>query len=267
MKVRLSAICLTFHAALILLLIHQNIMPFGFYLVLNPQLHKILRSPYMAELFSLTLIEQLGWPTICLICFVALVTSSIHGATGVAGGFLLSAFIAPIIGVKPIVPVISVALLISHTTRVLLNSRNFDLKAFLYITIPAVPCIVGIELLYGKMSATTIAIFLGFVILSSIPLRHWAKSKQIKVGKRGLNSVGVVYGSLSGASIGPGMLLVPFLLGYGLTKEAFVATLAAIALVTNVARVSIFGTTDLLTDGYLMLGILIGLITIGPVTV
>ena len=104
----------------------------------------------MEEFFSFTLIEQLGWPAILLICGVALITSSIHGATGVAGGFLLSAAIAPIIGVKPIVPVISVALLISHTTRALLNARDFDRKAFLFVAVPAFPGIVEVAEYLGS---------------------------------------------------------------------------------------------------------------------
>lgn len=216
----------------------------------------------MSEILAFNIVQQLGWPTIILICFIAFVTSSIHGATGVAGGFLLSAAIAPIIGVKLIIPVISVALLISHSTRALLNMKDFDRKVFLNIALPAFPCTLGVALLYGKMSATMIAVFLGCVIITSIPVRHWAKSRQIKVGKRGLAASGVVYGGLSGGSIGPGMLLVPFMLGHGMTKEAFVATLAAIALVTNITRVSVFGGTELLSSNYIILGIIVGLMTI-----
>ncbi len=40
---------------------------------------------------------------------MTLITSTIHGATGVAGGFLLSSAIAPIIGVAPVLPVISIS--------------------------------------------------------------------------------------------------------------------------------------------------------------
>lgn len=216
----------------------------------------------MSEFLSFDIVEQIGWPTILIICGISLITSSIHGATGVAGGFLLSAAIAPIIGVKPIVPVISVALLISHSTRALLNMKDFDGKVFLYIAVPAFPCILGVALLYGRMSTTMIAIFLGCVILASIPIRHWAKSKKIIVSKRGLAASGAVYGGLSGGSIGPGMLLVPFMLGHGMSKEAFVATLAVIALATNITRVSVFGGTELLSDGYVLLGIIVGLMTI-----
>jgi len=58
------------------------------------------------------------------------------------------------------------------------------------------------------------------------------------------------------------MLLVPFLLGYGLTRQAFVATLAVIALTTNLTRVAVFGGTHLLDWNYLALGLVVGLVTI-----
>ena len=216
----------------------------------------------MNDLFSLAFLNQFEWPVIILICIFTLITSAIHGATGVAGGFLLSAALALIIGVKPIVPIISVALLVSHATRGLLNFRDFDKLVFLHISLAAIPFIIIVAIIYGKMSSTMISIFLGIVILSSIPLRHLAKNREIKIGRFGLSIVGTIYGGLSGASVGPGMLLVPFMLGYGLSKEAFVATLACSALVTNIVRVSVFGSMDLLMGGYFMLGILIGLVTI-----
>lgn len=199
---------------------------------------------------------------IILICLVALISSSIHGATGVAGGFLLSAALAPIIGVQPIVPVVTVALLISHTSRALLNRRDFDRTAFLAVSLPAIPCIAIMAILYGRLPVQAIAITLGAVILISIPLRRWAESRSMKAGKRTLAGIGMVYGGLSGVSVGPGMLLVPFLLGYGLTKEAFVATLAVIALMTNITRFTVFGATDLLNGEYLLIGVLCGLLTI-----
>jgi len=206
--------------------------------------------------------QTIGIYTVLAILAIALLTSAVHGATGVAGGFLLSAAIAPIIGIKPIVPVISVALLISHSSRVILNAKHFDRSAFFSITFAAVPCIILAAIYYGRMSSNAIALILGCVILVSIPIRRWAKQKQVKASSKMLSGVGVVYGTLSGVSIGPGMLLTPFMLGYGLSREAFVATLAAIALVTNITRVTVFGYGDLLDANYILLGILIGLVTI-----
>jgi len=209
-----------------------------------------------------TLFENYDTLTLIIVAAMALVTSTVHGATGVAGGFLLSASLAPVIGVAPIVPVVSVSLLISHSSRAILNFRDFDKGTFLAISIPAVPCIIAMSLLYGRMSSSLIATILGCVILISIPLRRWAKSKEIKANKRTLSGVGSIYGALSGVSIGPGMLLVPFMLGHGLRKEQFVATLAVIALLTNITRVSVFGATDLLNSQYILIGVLCGLMTI-----
>lgn len=124
------------------------------------------------------------------------------------------------------------------------------------------PCVIAAALLYGRLSAQVISIGLGVVVLASIPVRRWAKTRKVKAGPITLGSVGAVYGGLSGVSIGPGMLLVPFMLGYGLSRESFVATLATIALVTNITRVSVFGSTSLLNEQYILLGIIVGLVTI-----
>ena len=199
---------------------------------------------------------------IIVIALIALLTSIIHGATGVAGGFLLSAAIAPIIGVVAVVPVISISLLLSHSSRAFLNRQDFDKTAFLLIALPATPCIIAVAFIYGRLSSSLIAAILGCVILLSIPLRRWAQSRRVKTSKLSLSSIAAIYGGLSGVSIGPGMLLAPFMMGYGLTKEAFVATLAAVALLTNITRTSVYGASHLLSLDYVILGLLVGIITI-----
>ena len=208
------------------------------------------------------LFQEFGPTGVIALAALALITSTIHGAIGVAGGFLMAAAMAPIIGVAPIVPTISIALLISHSARAILNIKNFDKGAFLAVSVPAIPCIIAFAYLYGRMSSPLIAFILGSVILISVPARHWAKSRQITANKKTLGIVGSVYGALAGVSIGPGLVLSPFMLGYGLSKEAFVATIAAIALVANIVRALVFGATDLITSDYLFLGLLIGLMTI-----
>lgn len=216
----------------------------------------------MIETFAGGLVGEFTWLTIALLILVSLVTSAIHGATGVAGGFLLAAAIAPVIGVKPVVPVMSVALLISHSVRGFLNMRHFDRTVYLSIALPALPCIIAGAFIYGLLPPTIIAALLGTVVLASIPMRRWARSRNIRAGRGALHIAGVLYGTLAGGAVGPGMLLIPFMLGYGLNRQAFVATIAIIAFTTNVVRVTVFGGTDLLDGQYLALGILVGLATI-----
>jgi uncharacterized membrane protein YfcA len=211
---------------------------------------------------SFDLLLQFEWPTLALLVIAALVTSTIHGATGLAGGMLMAALLASIIGVKPVVPVMSVAMLISHGARSVLNSKNFDRSVFFLVSSVSLPTLLLVASFYGRYSATWIAVLLGSMLILSVPLRHLGNRRQVKVGKRGLASAAVLYGSLSGVSVGPGMVLSPFMLSYGMQREAFVATMAVVALVTNIFRVSIYGSTAQLADGYFVLGVFIGLLTI-----
>ena len=57
-------------------------------------------------------------------------------------------------------------------------------------------------------------------------------------------------------------MLSPFLLGFGLVTEAFVATMAIISMSTNVVRIGVFGGADVLTSQYALLGLLVGLIMV-----
>ena len=211
---------------------------------------------------SLDILFQLENAELILIVVGALITSLIHGATGVAGGMLMAAVLATVIGVKPVVPVMSVAMLISHSSRALINSRSFDRSVFLLVSAVSLPALLLVSSYYGQMSSSWIAVLLGTLLVLSVPLRHWGAKRQQYTTKGGLASAAVLYGGLSGAAVGPGMVLSPFMLSYGMKREAFVATMAVIALTTNVFRVGVYGSTAQLNNGYLVLGVFIGLLTI-----
>lgn len=211
---------------------------------------------------SATLLLDLAAWQVGAIVLGALVTSAIHGATGLAGGFLLAAMLAPIIGVKAVVPVMSIALLISHGARVALNLSDLDRRSFLWVLVPALPGLVFVSGLYAAIPARALAVLLAAVILSSIPLRRWAARRRVRAGRGMLAGAGALYGTLSGATLGPGMILVPALMGTGMTREAFVATLAAISMVVNLVRVGVFGVTGALDPELIWLGLALGALTV-----
>ncbi len=169
---------------------------------------------------------------------------------------------APILGLQSVIPVLSVTLLISHSSRALFNLKMINWQVFKSIAMPAIPCIIIAALIYSRLSNAAIAFVLGTVVLVSIPLRRWASNHKMVPSRKVLAGAGVVYGSVSGVSIGPGMLLMPVLLSYGLSRQAFVATLAAIALTTNILRTTIYGVTDLLSSQYVAIAVVAGLCTI-----
>lgn len=208
------------------------------------------------------IVSEFGIWTLVAIAVAALVTSTIHGTVGVAGGFLMTAALSLLIGVRPVVPVMSIALVVSHGARSLMNLTDFNRRVFVSIMLPAFPMILAGGVIYAMLPVDWVALILGLIILSSIPLRHWARARKIEAGPRTLAGVGAAYGTLAGASIGSAMLLSPFMLGAGLTKEAFVATMAVISLSTNLSRLLAFGGADLLTSDYVALGLVVGVIMI-----
>ncbi len=211
---------------------------------------------------SFDMLLQFDWSVLLALCVAALFTSIIHGATGLAGGMLMAAALASLIGVKAVVPVMSVALLISHSSRALINFKNIDRSVFLLVCSASLPVLVLVSSFYGRLSATWIGLLLGGLLAVSVPIRHWGTKRKLRTSKSGLAAASAVYGGLSGAAVGPGMVLSPFMLSYGMSREAFVATMALIALTTNITRVTVFGGTNQLLDGYIALGLFVGLLTI-----
>jgi len=132
----------------------------------------------------------------------------------------------------------------------------------LRVAIPAIPMVVLGGIFYAQLEAKMIALMLGSVVLISIPIRRIAKSYKIKTSPSVLSFVGGIFGFLAGSSTGPGLLLVPFMLGYGLSKASFVATLAVIAAMTHIARALTFGSIGLIGQDILTLGIIAGIATI-----
>ena len=153
-------------------------------------------------------------------------------------------------------------LLFSNFSRSWINRSDFHKGAFLRVAIPATPMVFLGSYFYSVLEPKMISLFLGIVILSSIPVRRWAKSREIKTSPTVLSCVGGLFGFLCGSAVGPGMLLIPSMLGFGLTPVNFVATLAVIASFTNVARVASFGSLGLIDMDLLIIGVVAGLATI-----
>ena len=196
------------------------------------------------------------------IIIVAFITATITGVTGVAGGLLPAIFLTPIVGITSVMPILAVMLLIGSFSRSWINRFDFHKEAFLRIAIPAIPMVILGSFVYAQLKPNMIALMLGSVVLASIPLRRFAKSRAIKTSPFVLSCVGGIFGFLAGTATGPGMLLIPFMLGFGLSRTNFVATLAVIAGLTHVARMATYGGLGLISQEILIIGLLVGAATI-----
>lgn len=211
---------------------------------------------------GLTLLGQLDTMTLVLVALAAFATALFHSVAGFAGALLLSVCLAPLIGVRAVVPVVSLAMIISNSNRILLFRNQIDWKAYRAIMITGLPGIVVGAVIYLYLPIKAIAIVMGCFLLISIPLRRVFKKRNYNVGYRGLSVVAIVYGVISGTVFGGGMILGPFLLGAGITGQGLVGIVAALGLTLNITKTLVFGAGSLLDREMISLGIVVGLCTI-----
>lgn len=208
------------------------------------------------------MILELGIPLLAAITVASLLTGVLHGATGMAGGIVMASILAHLIGIKAAVPVMTVALILSHSSRAIMYAKETDWSIAGRVLLFGCPTIVIGAIVFGKISATTVAVVFAAFLTLSFPIKYWARRHEIKTGPRLLAGASTVWGMLAGNVIGPGFFLAPFLLGTGMNRLTFVGTLATVTLVMNVLKTSVFGATNLLDWDLAVLGVWIGIITI-----
>lgn len=215
----------------------------------------------MAEAGPFTF-ESVTLATFLLIAAVAVIGAVLSGMSGFGGGLLISAALAPIVGVKALVPVMGVIMLLNNASRVWFYRAHLDLRTAALITACAVPTAILGAFVYADLDDTVIAVLLGCVLLASVPLRRWLAQREIRFNRAGLAAFGSVFGFLNAIMVGTGLLVVPVLMGAGLLSQALLATDAAIAIGVNVVKSVVFGAYAVLTPALAIAAVVVGLCTI-----
>jgi len=210
----------------------------------------------MLEMFDYSIM------TLMAVMVCALLTGILHGATGMAGGILMAAILSHQIGIKMAIPVMTVALVISHSSRVFLYLSDIDWPVVKRVLLFSTPTIVIGSTIFTYLNATTIAIIMAVFLSLSIPIKAWARQHKIKTSPSVLAGASSVWGLLAGNVIGPGFFLAPFLLGTGMNRLTFVGSLACIVLLMNVLKLLVFGANELMSGSLILVGAVIGLLTI-----
>lgn len=194
-----------------------------------------------------------------LVCFAA---GLLGGLSGYGAGLLVTLFIAPIVGPKALIPMISVLMLVNNGSRVWFYRHALDMPTVIKVSAVAMPMSwLGAEL-YIRLDSTLIQSILGAVLIASVPLRRWFDHAKITPGPLAVYSVGAAYGFLASLIVGAGMLIVPMLMGIGFAGPALLATDAAIAVATNLFKAVVFGALDALSIAHFLLALILGFCTI-----
>lgn len=211
----------------------------------------------MSDLIQ-TALAQFELYEIVLAAVVTFVATIFHAASGVGGGVVIAIMLAPIIGVKAVVPVLSIALLIDHIARLWVFRRHIDYRAFWAVMATSLPGIVIGALVYNELPTRAIWGLLGTFLVISVPLRRALERRNFRTGLKGLAVAGAPFGLIAGAVVSPGILLVPFMLGAGLAGMTFIGTNTIIAVAVNFTKVVVFGSVAFFDVNLTVIGILIG---------
>jgi uncharacterized membrane protein YfcA len=197
-----------------------------------------------------------------VVAIVAVAASIVTAVAGVGGAIVLSFALTPILGPAALVQTISVAMLVNNLTKINVYRRGIDWSQCLFVIAFAAPgCIVG-SLIYAQLSERTITLVLG-AFLIGIVIFKWLLPGRTGVWPRWVVAVAaLVYGTLTGTTIGGGILLLPILMGTGLTGIALIGTDAAVGFAMHLVKTAVFGTSGVLTAQYAVIGVLIGVVMI-----
>lgn len=199
----------------------------------------------------------LGW-----VLFAAFASAILGGIGGFGTGVILTAVLVPLIGVKAVVPVLSLAGVLINLGRWWFYRDHLRARVAAGVLLGALPALLLGTWLYARLDSRPLGALIGALILASIPLRRFLQARSIRIGAAGLVAGGAVFGAANGVASGMGVIMVSLLLGAGLSGTAVLATDAFIAIVIDLVRAAMFGRFSLLDLSGAWLGAAIGLATL-----
>lgn len=177
-----------------------------------------------------------------LVAIVAFCASIFGGVAGYGTGLILPLVLVPTIGAQAVVPVISVAALLTNASRVTAFRHHVRLRTAVVITLAAMPsCFLG-AWGYTQLSGAGASILIGSVLVALVPLRRRFKQRQVHWSAPKLVASGAGYGLLTGGTSGAGVMLISILMASGLEGAAVIATDAVISIALGIVKTATFQT-------------------------
>lgn len=215
----------------------------------------------------MTLVASLSWETIAMIVGIAFVGSVFAGTTGFGLGPILILVLAPIIGIKAVLPTLAVTAAMNNLTRIAAfwSGIRWCIAALSLTT--AIPGVMAGTLIYDRLSDNAIALLLG-VLLSAvligrnIPKGKLFQAREFRLGTGGILSVSLFIGVLSGAASNTGVIMISMLLSAGIEGVALLGTKAVMVVGITGTRSLMFAGLDILTWEMVFIGFLIGCCTV-----
>jgi len=199
---------------------------------------------------------------LAIIAAVGIFAALVGGIGGFGSGAILTAALAPLIGVKAVIPVMAVAGAIINAGRFWFYRRSLERRTLAVVLASALPFLVLGTWIYSVLEARAVGTVIGLAVIASIPLRRILARKAVRVGAHGLAVGSGIFGLATGLTTGTGVILVSLLLGTGLTGPAVLATDALVSIALDVSKSLLFHRFALLDNEAIVTGAIIGAATI-----
>lgn len=196
-----------------------------------------------------------------MIALAALAGSLVSGLGGFGGGFVIVIVLTPIVGAKAVVPLIGVYAICGNISRVFIYRRTVAWIPAIQFTLASLPGIyLGARFLREIPEAAFLG-FMGSILVLILPARRFIKRTSFEPGFKAILGLGLLFGFMSGAAAGSGMLVIAFLNSLGLSGPLLLGTDAVIGLANALTRSSAFYSMGLLDQHLILLGLVMGLVT------
>jgi uncharacterized membrane protein YfcA len=205
------------------------------------------------------MITELTLTDLLLVAVTAFFAQIIGGLAGYGTGLLMPLVLVPLIGAKAVVPVISLASILSNLTRAIAFREALDWRKTVIVTLAALPFAALAAWGFTRLEAKGAEFLIAGILLTMVPLRRLLAHFQWRLSDRGLAASGAGFGLVMGGTSGSGVLLLSILMAAGLSGSQVVATDAAITLGLTVLKTGIFVGAGALPSQLWLLALLIGL--------
>jgi len=199
---------------------------------------------------------------LAIVAALGIVAAVVGGMGGFGTGIILTAALAPFVGVKAVIPDLAVAGAIINGGRFWFYRHSVERRTLTLTLVCALPLLVLGTWIYSVLDARAVGTVLGVVVMLSVPLRRYLNHRRISLGRTGLAVGAGVFGLATGVASGTGVIMISLLLGTGMTGPAVLATDSMISIVLDVCKAALFQRFALLDEQTFVTGVVIGVATI-----
>jgi uncharacterized membrane protein YfcA len=193
-----------------------------------------------------------------LLLGAALPAAVAGGALGFGTGLVMLPLVVWVVGVRASVPVLTIALIVGNISRAWWSRDELDWRVIGAYFLGAVPLAVIGSVLYTAAPLEWLSRLMGIVLILALPLRRWLERRPRRMRLRHFPLLGAATGLLSALVAATGPVTMPFFLGYGLRRGAYVGTDAVCAAGVHITKTLVYGRYALVTPETSALGLAIG---------